>query len=88
MNSIGINSYFMGMRVLTSPYVGPVPKIQLSYDFTACTEKCKADTNAWLLERFGTKEVFYMIGNDALVLSPTSMATLRAAASRMEKFIR
>ena len=58
-----------GMNVMTSALVRPVPVLQLSPDFNACTDTFKAEINRWLLEMFGTKEVMYVIGKDTLVMN-------------------
>lgn len=65
-----------GLNVVVSPLVQPVPKVQLSPDFDACSPHVKSEMNAWLLDRFGTREVCYVIGGGTLVLSPRHMATL------------
>ena len=57
-----------GMNVRTSPLIQPVPKIQLSRDFN-CSEEFRENTNAWLLDMFGTKEVAYAFGNDLILTS-------------------
>ena len=64
---------------MTSALVRPVPVLQLSHDFTACTDTFKAETNQWLLEMFGTKDVGYMIGKDTLVLNHRMLEKLKRA---------
>ena len=70
-----ISPNLFGMNVRTSPLVQPVPKIQLSRDFN-CSEEFRENTNAWLLDMFGTKEVAYAFGND-LILTPATLVELK-----------
>ena len=67
----------MGMKVATSNLIRPVPVLQLSYNFTACTDTLKAEMNRWLLEMFGTREVAYVIGKDQMVLSHAMLMELK-----------
>ena len=71
-----MNTLF-GMKVMTSALVRPVPVLQLSPDFNACTDTFKAEINQWLLEMFGTQEVMYMIGKDTLVLNQSMLAKIK-----------
>ena len=66
-----------GMNVMTSTLVKPVPVLQLSPDFTACTDTFKSEMNQWLLEMFGTKEVMYMLGKDTLALNHAMLAKIK-----------
>lgn len=66
-----MNTLF-GMNVMTSSLVRPVPVLQLSLGFDACTDTFKAEMNQWLLEMFGTKEVMYVFGKDTLCLRKLS----------------
>lgn len=59
----------LGMKVTTSALVRPVPVLQISPGFDACTDEFRAEMNHWLLEMFGTKDVAYVIGGDKLVLN-------------------
>lgn len=70
-------STLLGMNVMTSALVRPVPVLQLSHSFNACTDAFKAEMNQWLLEMFGTKEVMYMIGKDTLVMNHAMLAKIR-----------
>ena len=69
--------FLSGIRVIESPLVQPVPKIQLSHDFNACSPEFKATFNRWLLDRFGTKEVVF-VTSDAIFMSPKHAAMLRS----------
>lgn len=67
-----------GMRIVESPIIQEVPKLQLSANFTACSEAVKSSMNNWLRERFGTYMPAYVIGRDTVVMHPTHAAMLRA----------
>lgn len=73
---LGRPETFMGIRVIPSHFVQPVPKIQLSPDFEWCTPEFRAETNRWFLERFGTKEVAYMV-NGNFLMNPKQIAMLK-----------
>ena len=66
-----------GMKVMTSSLVQPVPVLQLSHDFAACTEQFKSDMNKWLLDKFGTKEVAYVINKDTIVLNKEMLSKIK-----------
>ena len=66
-----------GMRVVVSPLVGPVPKIQIRPDFKWCSDEFRARFNKWLLDEFGTKEVAYMVSGGTVVVSPHMANVLR-----------
>lgn len=54
-----------GMKIVTNPSIPEnEPKIKLSNDIEL-PEKFRKDFNAWLLERFGTNRVFYVIDSSA-----------------------
>ena len=67
----------MGMKIIASPFVEPVPVIAIRHDFNYCSEEFKSKMNKWLLETFGTKEVMYFIGNDSVVMSPKNYAMIK-----------
>lgn len=81
-----------GVRIVESPYVQPVPKIQVDPALRWISDECRRDVNRFLLETFGTKEVAYVIdpsylrrgfdgtfGAEPMVaLSPVMMRHLRA----------
>ena len=69
--------FFNGMRVVESPHIAEVPRLQLSQNFTACSDKMKREMNAWLLEKFGTYLPVYVIGSDTIVMHPEHAAMLR-----------
>lgn len=73
-----MNSLF-GMKVLTSPLVQPVPVLQLSYEFNACTDSFKIKMNKWLLDTFGTKEVMYVMGGNTLLLNRETLHKIERA---------
>ncbi len=71
-----MNTLF-GMNVMTSSLVRPVPVLQLAPDFTACTEDFRQEMNNWLLDMFGTREVFYVIGKDTMVMNHAMLAKIK-----------
>jgi hypothetical protein len=85
-----MNSVFGAIKFVESPFVQPVPVLQLHPDFPWCTPEFRAKTNAWLLERFGMQEVAYMfqsgtfgVNNGRLfVANPKQLAILRSAVRR------
>ena len=72
-----------GLEVRTSPLVQPIPKLQLSLQFNDCTDSFKAEMNKWLLDKFGTKDVFYVVDNKKLVLNHE---TLRKLEQSIQEF--
>lgn len=75
-----------GMRVIEDRHgITRVPVLQMDPEFKWCSEAFRAETNRWLLDLFGHKEVAYIIDSSALgfgggqsvVMSPASMAYLR-----------
>ena len=64
-----------GMRVIESPYITPVPTIQVRHD-VPMTDEGRAKMNAWLLEMFGTKEVAYIWQNN-IFMKPEHVVMLR-----------
>lgn len=71
---------FFGMKVVCSPAIGPVPKIQLSHDFNACSREFKREFNAWLLKRFGTEQRAYILLGGVLAVDPRTMGMIRNLA--------
>lgn len=69
-----------GMKVIESPLITEVPKLQLSHDFNACSPGFKAEMNTWLRQRFGTYFPAYVIGGHTIVLHPKHAAMLRLQA--------
>ena len=67
----------LGMKIIESPLIQPIPRLQLSHNFNACSDRFTADMNAWLKERFGTYMPTYVIGGSTLVVSPEHMSMLR-----------
>lgn len=68
-----------GMKVISSPYIQPVPKLQLRSDFTACSDAMRHHINDWLLKRFGTYFPVYVIGRDLIVAASITAEKIRAA---------
>ena len=66
-----------GMKIVESQYVQPVPKIQMASNFEWCSDEFRQDMNNWLLKRFGTKCVAYMLGKDTIVMHPSHARQLR-----------
>ena len=74
-------STLFGMKIVESPLIAEVPKLQLSHDFNACSDAMKKHMNDWLLERFGTFLPCYVIGSDTFVVHPSHAAILRLKGS-------
>lgn len=72
-----MNATLFGMKVIVSPVIQPVPVLQISPDFKWCSDEFRAKHNAWLLERFGTKDVVYVMNGDTAVISPRHAAMIR-----------
>lgn len=66
-----------GMRVVESDLIQPVPRLQLSHDFNACSDEMKRHMNSWLLEKFGTYTPGYILFDNTLVIHPEYAAILR-----------
>lgn len=70
---------FCGMEIVASSLIQEVPKLQLSANFTACSDAMRASMNSWLRERFGTYMPAYMIGRNTVVMHPKHVAMIRAS---------
>ncbi|MEN6540851.1 MAG: hypothetical protein ABFC67_14685 [Mizugakiibacter sp.] len=70
------------MKIVVSPLIKPVPVLQIDPHFKWCTDEYRAKHNAWLLERFGTKEVAFVLNGDTIAVSPQHAAMLRAEAKK------
>jgi len=76
------NSLF-GLRVLEDRNgLTSVPVLQLSPSFEWCSEEFRQETNRWLLDLFGRKEVAYIFDAKAfwfsgVLISPGAIAQLR-----------
>lgn len=66
-----------GMKIVESPYITEVPKLQLSYDFTACSDVARQVFNSWLRETFGTYLPCYVLDGNTVVMHPRHVAALR-----------
>jgi hypothetical protein len=75
---------FMGFKLIASPFVpDEIPAIQMHPDCDPhglwCTPAFRADTNRWLLERFGTKQVAYVLSREQMItMSDRMMRRLEA----------
>lgn len=68
---------YMGIKLVVSEHIKPVPVLQIAHDFKWCTDAYREKHNAWLLERFGTYEPVYMLGSGTMAVSPKTMAQMR-----------
>lgn len=66
-----------GMNIVVSSWLSPIPAVSLSHDFTAASDECIADMNAWLLEQFGTREQVFRLGDGTIVVSPKTYQLLK-----------
>ena len=71
----------LGMKVIKSPLITEVPRLQLSHDFNACSPEFKEEMNAWLRQRFGTYMPVYVIGGNIIAMHPKNVAMLRMQTS-------
>lgn len=80
-----MNTLF-GMKIIESPYITPVPKMQVSKEFERLqSPELVAETNAWMREFFGTHMPVYvfnpkaagLVGDRFIAMSPAHMAMLR-----------
>lgn len=77
----------MGIRVMPSPHVQPVPVIQvrdikLKDGTPILSPAFRAEMNRWFLERFGTVDVAYMFDRSAfgpggILMNPKQVAMLQ-----------
>lgn len=65
----------LGMKVVSSQLIQPVPRLQLS-NKCPCSDVVRDEFNAWLKDMFGTYTPLYVIG-DKVILSPKHMAMLK-----------
>ena len=68
-----------GMKIVESRLIQEIPKLQLSQDFTACSDDMKKNMNIWLRETFGTYLPCYVIGGNTAVIHPNHAALLRSS---------
>lgn len=68
---------FGGMKIVVSPLIPEVPKIQLSDNFNACSPEIKRGMNEWLKCRFGTHFPAYVIAGNTCLVHPEHVALLR-----------
>lgn len=66
-----------GLNIVVSSWLSPIPAVSLSHDFTAASDECIADMNAWLLEQFGTREQVFRLGDGTIVVSPKTFQLLK-----------
>ena len=69
---------FAGIKVYESPYIQPVQKIKFP-SVTPLSNEVLQQTNAWLLETFGTEEVAYFFDRK-MFGSPKTMGMIRGLA--------
>ena len=74
----GVTLY--GMKVIVSPLMRPVPVLKTSLSFKWCTPAVRAKHDAWLLERFGTRDPgLRMLDDDTIVMSLEMFERLKTA---------
>lgn len=56
-----------GMKIIQSQFIEPEPVLQLDPKFEWCTPEFRAKTNAWLRERFGVRDVAYIMGGNVFM---------------------
>ena len=66
-----------GLNIVVSSWLSPIPAVSLSPSFTAASDECIADMNAWLLEQFGTREQVFRLGDGTIVVSPKTYQLLK-----------
>ena len=66
-----------GLNIVVSSWLSPIPAVSLSHDFTAASDECIADMNAWLLEQFGTREQVFRLADNTLVVSHKTYQLLK-----------
>lgn len=61
-----------GIPLVTSPFITPVPKLQISKDFEEYLEpEALEEFNAWLLDMFGTYSPIYILdGANRIAMHP------------------
>lgn len=69
---------FMGFKIITSPYIpDTVPAVQMHPDCDPqglwCTPEFRAETDRWLLEKLGTKEVAFIMTDQQMIAVSTRM---------------
>jgi hypothetical protein len=70
-------NFLHGMKVMESPLIQEVPRLQLSRGFNDCSPEFKQHMNDWLREKFGTYLPTYMIGGHTIVMHPRHVAMLK-----------
>ena len=75
------SAMFAGVRIIESPHIRPVPKLQMSPTFKWCSEEFRGSMNTFLLDTFGTKTVAYML-DGTLVTPPGTITTLRRIVTK------
>ena len=71
---------------IVSPFIEPVPNIQINPAFEWVTPEVRAEINGYLLGRFGTHEEAYVFHDPASPGSPPMMAISPAMAAQLKKF--
>lgn len=69
---------FMGFEVIISDLMpDEIPRLKICEHMPWCGPEVRAETNAWLLDRFGTTPVAYMLSGNKLVLGAKNAALIR-----------
>ena len=74
--TVSIPMHIQGLRVFSHPLLKAEPVLKLRASVPV-SDEFRAEMDAWLLERFGTREVVYRIGGE-LFASPGVISNLRA----------
>jgi hypothetical protein len=65
-----------GYQVFRTSMAHRQPVLRLSKDFKWCSDKFRAEMNAWLLERFGERE-YALFAGDKVFVGPAMYERLR-----------
>lgn len=80
---------YMGFKIVASPFVpDSVAAVQMDPDCDPqglwCTPALRAETDRWLLERFGTKQVAYVLSNQQMIaMSDRMLRRMEADIDRL-----
>lgn len=68
-----------GFTVVSSPFLEPAPKLQVSPSFEWCTDEARRGMNEWLLARFGRRSYAMLMNriDGKLYVDPKTMAMLK-----------
>lgn len=79
-------SALRGVKIVVSTHIPEVPVLQISPSFEWCTDAYRAKHNAWLLERFGTYEPAYLLGNGELLVSQNTLERMKSQLQTYPNF--